>query len=209
MKKKLKVDEWLIFFKRHPEKKLFSKSDLMQLTQTSKSSLSVQLTRLVKTKVINRVAQAWYENPFNTPSAEEIAMVIRHPAYISMEYALSKHGILSQAAYTLTLITTKLPYTYKTKQTVYEYHQIGKSLFWGYKKDETVQIAEPEKALLDLIYIRHIKNKELNINGIASLLNDMSIDEFNLETLQNYSQKYSKKIRKILSQLDLTGKKKK
>ena len=206
MVEKVKVDEWLKFFKQHTEKKLFSLSDLAQLTGISKSVLSVQLTRLIKAKVINRAAQVWYENPFNTPSNEEISMVIRYPAYISMEYALSKHGILSQATYTLTLMTTKLPYIYKTKQTVYEYHQIGKSLFWGFKKDGTVQIAEPEKALLDLIYIRHIKNKELKIDGVASLVNDTSVDELDLETLQKYSKKYSKNTRKILFQLDLIKK---
>ena len=208
MVEKVKVDEWLKFFKQHTEKKLFSLSDLAQLTGISKSVLSVQLTRLIKAKVINRAAQVWYENPFNTPSNEEISMVIRYPAYISMEYALSKHGILSQSAYTITLITTKLPYVYKTKQTIYEYHQIGKSLFWGYKKEGVVLTAEPEKALLDLIYIRHTRSKELSINGIASLTNDMSIDEFNLDKLQKYSEKFSPKARETLYQLNILKKEK-
>lgn len=199
----MKVDEWINFFKKHPEKKLFSISDLAQLTGIGRSSLSVQLTRLVKAKIIHRAAQTWYENPFSNPSAEEISMVIRYPSYLSLEYALSKHGILSQSTYTLTLITTKLPYIYKTKQTVYEYHQICKTLFWGYKKEGTVLTAEPEKALLDLIYIRHIKNKELNIDGIASLVNDMSIDEYNLEKMKKYSKKFSSAIGKILNQLKI------
>ncbi len=199
----MKVDEWIKFFKQHSEKKLFSISDITQLTGIAKSSLSVQLTRLVKAKIIRRAAQTWYENPFSNPSAEEISMVIRYPSYLSMEYALSKHGILSQSAYTLTLITTKLPYTYKTKQTVYEYHQISKSLFWGYQKEGTVLTSEPEKALLDLIYIRHIKNKELNIDGIASLVNDMSINELNLERLEKYSKKFSSTTRETLNQLNI------
>ena len=202
----MKVDEWLGFFKQHSEKKLFSISDLSQLTSIPKSTLSVELTRLVKAKVINRASQLWYENPFNTPSTEEIAMIIRYPTYISMEYALSKHGILSQATYTITLMTTKLPYTYKTKQTIYEYHQISKSLFWGYTKEGIVQIAQPEKALLDLIYIRHIKNKELTIDGIKSLANDMSLEQFNLGTLSKYSQKYSEKTRKILYNIGIIKK---
>jgi predicted transcriptional regulator of viral defense system len=204
----VKVDEWLNFFKKHSEKKLFSLSDLAQLTGISKSVLSVQLTRLVKAKVIKRAAQVWYENPFNTPSNEEIAMAIRYPAYISMEYALSKHGILSQSAYTLTLITTKLPYVYNTKQTLYEYHQITKSLFWGYKKEGTVLIAEAEKALLDLIYIRHIKNKELSIGAISSLTNDMSLDAINLDKLQKYSKEFSSKTRKTLYWLNILKKEK-
>ena len=202
----MKVDEWLNFFKQHQRKKLFSLSDLSQLTGIVKSSLSVQLTRLVKAKVIHRAAQVWYENPFNTPVAEEISMVIRYPSYLSMEYALSKHGILSQSVYALTLITTKPQYTYNTKQTVYEYHQISRSLFWGYKKEGTVLTSEPEKALLDLIYIRLIKNKELNMNGIASLLNDMSMDEFNLQRIQKYSKNFGPKTRKTLYKLKILKK---
>jgi len=202
----MKVDEWLNFFKEHQGKKLFSLSDVAQLTGIPKSSLSVQLTRLVKAKVIQRASQVWYENPFNTPSAEEISMVLRHPAYISMEYALSKHGILSQSVYTLTLITTKPQYVYNTKEMVYEYHQISKSLFWGYQNNETVLAAEPEKALLDLIYIRCIKNKELNIDGIASLINDISTDEFDLEKIRRYSKSFGPKTRKTLYQLKILKK---
>ena len=185
----MKVDEWLNFFRGHREKKLFSLSDLVQLTGENKSSLSVQLTRLVKANVINRAAQVWYENPFNTPSVEEIAMVVRYPSYISMEYALSKHGILSQMAYTLTLMTTKLPYIYKTKQSVYEYHQISPSLFWGYRQEGTVLTAEAEKALLDLIHIRCVSKGDLKLEGMASLVNDMDINVFNSKRLYQYSKK--------------------
>ena len=77
----MKVDEWLNFFKNHSEKKLFNLSDISQLTGEKKTSLSVQLTRLAKSGVINRAAKFWYENPFNPPSAEEISMVIRYPSY--------------------------------------------------------------------------------------------------------------------------------
>ena len=199
----MKVDEWLGFFKQHKEKKLFSLSDLAQLTGEDKSSLSVQLTRLVKAGVISRAAQVWYENPFTPPSFEEVAMVIRYPSYLSMEYALSKHGFLSQAVYTLTLVTTKLPYTYKTDQMVYEYHQISRSLFWGYQQEGTVLTAEPEKALLDIIYLRCVSTGELNMDGVASLVNDMAVYEFDLEKLHQYSKKFSPGTRRVLSELEI------
>ncbi|KAA0014073.1 MAG: hypothetical protein FE037_03000 [Thermoplasmata archaeon] len=51
----LKSDEWLLFFKRHRDKKIFSLSDLSQLTGEDKSSLYVQLTRLVKSGLVKRV----------------------------------------------------------------------------------------------------------------------------------------------------------
>lgn len=194
----MKIDEWLNFFKLHKRKKIFSLSDLSQLTEEDKSLLAVQLNRLVKTGILKRVAYGWYGNPFAPPSLEEIAMVLRYPSYLSMEYALSKHGILSQMVYTLTLVTTKLPYTYRTERAVYEYHQISKKLFWGYKKEEMVQIAEPEKALLDFIYIRYAKNKGLDIERIESLINDMDIKELNSKKLHMYSKKFPPNTGKVL-----------
>lgn len=199
----MKVDEWLSFFKKHRDKKLFSLSDLVQLTGEDKSSLSVQLTRLVKSNVINRAAQVWYENPFSSPSSEEVAMVIRYPSYLSMEYALSKQGVLSQAVYTLTLVTTKLPYTYRTGDIIYEYHQISQSLFWGYQREGVVLTAESEKALLDLIYIRCVSNKELSTAGVASLVNDMDLNDIDSDRLHQYSKKFGSGTRKVLSLLKI------
>lgn len=199
----MKVDEWLDFFKKHKEKKMFSLSDLVQLTGENKTSLSVQLTRLVKANIIHRPTRTWYENPFTTPSNEEIAMVIRHPSYLSLEYALSKHGILSQAVYTLTLVTTKLPYIYQTNQTTYEYHQINRSLFWGYQREGNVLTAEPEKALLDLIHIRCTNTRKLTNNELASLVDDMTVDDLNLKKLHQHSKKFSARTRKILSELKI------
>ena len=203
----MKIDEWLNFFKQHQEKKLFSLSDLVQLTGEKKSSLSVQLTRLVQANVIRRPVQFWYENPFNIPSPEEIAMVIRYPSYLSMEYALSKQGILSQVVHTLTLVTTKLPYVYKNQYVTYEYHQIDKSLFWGYKSEGIVLTAEPEKALLDLVYIRYSRNKKHSFTAIASLINDMSIESLDLDKIRSYSKKFDFSTRRVLSQLGLVLKK--
>ncbi|MFW6121474.1 MAG: type IV toxin-antitoxin system AbiEi family antitoxin domain-containing protein [Petrotogales bacterium] len=199
----MKVDEWLNFFKHHKEKNLFSLADFAQLTGENKSSLSVQLTRLVKTGILSRAAQTWYENPFTPPSPEEVAMVIRYPSYLSMEYALSKHGILSQATYTLTLITTKLPYTYRTTHTVYEYHQISHSLFWGYEKEGTVCTADPEKAFLDLIYIRYMNTGELPMEELSSLVDDMAVDGLDLEKLYQYSKQFNPKTRKALTELKI------
>ncbi|MEA2053548.1 MAG: hypothetical protein U9O96_00285, partial [Candidatus Thermoplasmatota archaeon] len=135
--------------------------------------------------------------------SEEIAMIIRYPSYLSMEYALSKQGILSQRVYTLTLVTTKLPYTYRKDRATYEYHQISHSLFWGYWREGTVLVAEPEKALLDLIYIRCVKNGDLNVEEVNSLVNDMAIDEFDMERLCNYSKKFGSGTRKVLAQLNI------
>lgn len=197
----MKVDEWLAFFRRYGRKKLFSLADLAQLTGESKASLSVQLTRLVQGNVIRRAAREWYENPFNLPSREEVAMVLRPPAYLSLEYALSKHGVLSQAVHTLTLITIRSPYTYRTADATYEYHQIRRSLFWGYTRENGVALADPEKALLDLVYIRHVMTDELGDRALASLVDDMDVAAIQEDRLRRYAGRFPPKVATVVHHL--------
>ncbi|GFP37385.1 hypothetical protein HKBW3S44_01065 [Candidatus Hakubella thermalkaliphila] len=117
-------------------------------------------------------------------------MVLRHPSYISLEYALAKEGILSQTVFTITLITIKLPYTFNFNGTTFEYHQIARRLFWGYRLDGRANVAWPEKALLDLIYIRHLKTRKLSATRLHSLLEDMYLQELDRERLWSFAVKF-------------------
>ena len=180
------MNEWLDFFREHRGKKLFSLQDLSQLAGEKRDSLIVQLNRLVESNLIEREARGWYGNPFNPPDPEEVAMVLRYPSYLSMEYALSKQGILSQRVYTLTSITTKLPYTYERDKATYEYHQVKRSFFYGFEDEDGVRIAVPEKALLDLIYIRR---REMSVENLRSLVDDMYLEELDKERFEKLLRK--------------------
>ena len=201
----MKVDEWLVLFKQHSSKKLFSVSDLFQLIDEPKTSLMVQLTRLTQAKIITRVAHGWYANPFSQPTSEEVSMVLRVPCYLSLEYALSRQGILSQRPYTITLVTTQPPYTFQGEDLQYEYHQIHKSLFWGYIQEKTIGIAHSEKALLDLLYIRGVCTKELSLNAFRSLLEDMDLETLNKRRLEEYIRRFGKRTRTLATQLNLVS----
>lgn len=201
----MKIDKWLDFFRKNKNKSLFTFSDLVLLTGENRSSIAVHLSRFVKSGIIEHPVRNWYINPFQAPSSEELAMVIRYPSYLSMEYALSKHGILSQNVFTHTLITTKLPYIFRTKESIFEFHQVKKSLFWGYRKEGIVQIAEPEKALLDLVYIRTVRRRNLKRDALVSLIDDMYQEDFDKKRLYKYANRYDKTTRKILSQLMVKG----
>mgnify|MGYP000589707041 CR=1 FL=1 len=186
----MRTTQWLDFFRRYPKKKLFSLADLEQMTGLPKDRLQVELSRLVGRGVLRRLVRKWYANPFAPPSVEEVAMVLRHPSYISLEYALAKEGILSQTAFTVTLITTKLPYTFNLDGAAFEYHQIARRLFWGYRFDGRANVAWPEKALLDLIYIRHLKTRELSAARLHSLLQDMYLEELDRERLRSFTARF-------------------
>ena len=128
-------------------------------------------------------------------------MLIRYLSYLSMEYALSKHGILSQNVFTFTLITTKLPYVFRTHDNIFKYHQVKRSLFWAYLKEGSVQIAESEKALLDLIYIRLVRGRDMKTRVLSSLIEDMYIEDIDQKKLSQYAKRYDETTRKILAKL--------
>ena len=196
----MRTADWMRLFKEHRRKKLFSLADLVQLTDEKRPSLLVQLSRLEKAGLVDRVARGWYANPFNPPALDEIATAIRFPSYISLEYALARHSVLSQFPYTVTLVTTLPPALHQTHRTRFEYSHISRRLFWGYRYEEGVPVAEPEKALLDLIHIRHVRTRELDPTRLASLLDDMYLDELNMDRLQDYAKRFDARTRDALTQ---------
>lgn len=199
----MRTSQWLDFFRRHVEKKIFALADIEQMTGLPKSHLQVELGRLAARGVLRRLARQWYANPFAPPSIEEAAMVLRYPSYISLEYALAQEGVLSQAPFTVTLVTTKLPYTFHLDGTTLEYHQIARRLFWGYRFDGRANVALPEKALLDLIYIRHLKTQELTATRLHSLFDDLYLEELDRERLWSFAARfgppYAKRLTAILA----------
>lgn len=194
----MKIHEWLQFFKKYEDIKLFHISFLKQYVDESKSTLYKQLYLLVDRDILKRVSRGWYENPFNAPTIEEIAMKLRYPSYISMETLLSDRNILSQGIQKLTLMNLNRSYTFKVKKYLLDYHQLSKDLFWfGYETSNGIHKAYPEKALLDFLYIYYTKKHE-DKETIFSYLDDMYFEMFNKARLQRYLQKFPPSVEQIL-----------
>jgi len=198
----MRVEAWLGFFRGHPQKRLFSFTDLVNLTGEPARSLSVQLSRLAASGIIQRPAKGWYENPFSPPTSEDVAMVLRYPSYLSLEYALSAHGILSQTVQTLTLVTIKLPYTVRTQGVVYEYHQIRKDLFWGFTTHGFVTMADPEKAFLDFLYLRYLRGRRTSPD-VRVLVDGLRLDALDVRRLRRYASVFGATMMAILTTLGL------
>lgn len=197
----MKLTDWLRFFREHPEKPLFKVADLAQLTDLHPGGLATQLKRLVQDGVLQRPVRGWYINPFRTPTNEEIAMVLRSPSYLSLEYALSAASILSQWSFRLTLVTTGTPYLFTKEHPRFEYHHLGRTLFYGYRMRDGVAWADPEKALLDLIYLRHLKTGKLDEDRLRSLLGDMYLEDLDQKLLQEYAEPFAPYARRLLALL--------
>lgn len=147
----------------------------------NRRSLRVALNRLEKDGLITRVSKGWIcIEPCET---WEIVKTIFPSAYISMEWALHYHEILDQVYSIITLIWLGKPRIIRNKNYVFEFHRIKPKLYFGF--DEK-RIAEPEKALLDTIYIRKVFPREINI------------DLLDIHKILKYSKIYPKRIENIV-----------
>lgn len=104
---------------------------------------------------------------------EYLAGQIIRPSYLSLEYVLAKHQILSEPARSITSITTKT-----TRETInfvgaFRYYSITEKLFIGYNvkyfSGAPVLEAGKSKALFDYLYLRFLKNEPVNARSIEDL----------------------------------------
>lgn len=151
---------------RSSPKSYFSTAEIGNYLGVNKPTLKVTLSRLVKQKRLRRLIRGYFSLPQKTPDAEQLAVEFNHPSYLSLEYALSIHGILSQVPSRLTLVTPKRSAAYDFGGTAIEYSHVKSSLFFGYTIIRQTQMARPEKALLDELYLIGLKKRKLDLKGL-------------------------------------------
>ena len=107
-----------------------------------------------------------------------IANRVHEPSYLSLESALSFHGIIPEGVYMTTSLTTNRTIRLSMAGSSYSYSSIRNDLFFGYELIETayhhrkIRMAEPVKALIDFFYLHPEYNTEqeilqLRLNGPA------------------------------------------
>lgn len=136
---------------RDYKKKVFSLREIARLAGISRPAAGMILLRAEKKGVVSRVANCWI-NRMDPPELLEIAFALVSPSYLSFESALYQQGLLSQSPRgALTVATSKRPRRIETPLGTIEFIHLKPSLFFGYNSQRT---AYPEKAWLDLLYIR-------------------------------------------------------
>lgn len=92
-----------------------------------------------------------------------VANSIYKPSYISLESALSYHNLIPEAVYLITAISTRKTVDFETPIAHYSYRHVKEELFFGYEMvqvgDYKVKIANPEKTILDYLYIKMIDER--------------------------------------------------
>ncbi|WP_370819763.1 type IV toxin-antitoxin system AbiEi family antitoxin domain-containing protein [Gemmiger formicilis] len=119
-----------------------------------------KLARMVQNKECIPIIQGLYETDSSTPGYR-LANCICTPSYLSFEFALSYHGLIPEAVYNFTSATfeKKKKKIYKTPFGIFTYRDVPSAVYpYGItcfsEQGYAIQIASPEKALCDELYIQ-------------------------------------------------------
>lgn len=121
-----------------------------QLTRWTASGKVIQLRRGVYL-----LARPWRRVE---PHPFLVANELQRPSYVSLESALSHHGLIPEAVPVTTSVTTGRPGAFDTPVGRFRYRHLHDEAFFGYRRapvfrDQETRVAEAEKALLDLVYL--------------------------------------------------------
>lgn len=176
------------------DKPYFTVADFEKILSGSRDVLYVTLNRLVKSGVLIRLRKGVYQPAFQSLELEKTANELYYPSYLSFESALSRYGILSQIPYSLTFATARTTKKQSLAGREVEYRQLKNGLFFGYNLVGGIYIAEPEKAVLDQLYL-------ISKGKAASDTSEWSLAGLDQEKLLNYSKKFPKIVQKRIEEL--------
>ena len=158
-----------------------------------------QLTRWVKKGYLLKIKNGIYifKRDYEKIKGEEIAAAIYQPSYLSLESALSAYGLIPEIVYSYVSVTGKTNRTFDNKFGHFIYRHLKTELFWGYREVRTSSgwylIAEPEKAILDYLYLNLSKiNSESDFENLR-FNEDRLCETLNRDKFLQYMQAFETK----------------
>jgi len=162
-----KLLDWHSFEKRLKDKNIliFSRLDVGRIFGSSSAAASLLLHRYAKKGLITRVKRGLYtfEGVSAVPTLY-LANRLYEPSYVSLEFALSYHRVIPETVYEVTSVTTRNTQRFHAIHKIFSYRRIKKEAFTGYAAMRrgafSFFIADPEKAFVDLAYLKTIRQKD-------------------------------------------------
>ncbi len=172
---------------------IFSKNDIVL---AGGKIYDYQLTLWVKKGYLLKIKNAIYifKRDYEKIKGEEIAATLYQPSYLSLESALSAYGFIPEIVYSYVSVTGKTNRIFDNKFGHFIYRHLKTELFWGYREVRTdtgrYLIAEPEKAVLDYLYLNLSKiNSESDFENLR-FNEDRLHETLNREKFLQYLQAF-------------------
>ena len=148
----------------------YTRQNLEIILGSNRRTLDYRISKLLSDSILDMVKPGFYINKIlllqssrKEEFLEYVGGVAKYPSYVSLEYALSKYGLIPEGIFAITYITTKKTGEYSSKSTTFKYRNIKSELFTGYETREfnnaNYLFAKKFKALFDFIYLTPLGNK--------------------------------------------------
>jgi predicted transcriptional regulator of viral defense system len=172
---------------------------LVRKYKLSEPSVRNALRRYESKGLVERISTKIYINHFNQHfSSRDLVNTLRSNSYISLESALVDRGVITQNPSVLTCVTPRYPQTFRSKSVTVVYRKISPDLYWGFEEKSTryneYLIAEPEKALLDWVYLTRQE-------GLPTPLDEINLQFLNTGKLRAYAERFPKTVNVTIKDL--------
>jgi hypothetical protein len=184
--------DWNNFLNHFASRPLFH-SSMLDVFPDPPAHRQVQLSRWTRAGKLSQVSRSWYiiEKPWRKheiPLAV-IANSVVHPSYLSLEWALQFYDMIPEHVPNPTSITTGRGMQFEAQGGLFLYYHVQPSFFKGYRQEMLggfkVNIAYPEKALLDKIYL-FLQRDPFSLAWLEGLrLQD--VKDFDLQRFEAYA----------------------
>jgi len=182
---------------------VFSMDDLLKIFSSEKDILKQQISYWRKRGWIRTLKKGLYEIKYpkrKMLSDLFIANKLYEPSYVSLETALSYYSLIPEVAMGVTSVTTKPTREFRNHYGFFSYRTVVGRAYLGYGlidfQGQKVKIAEPEKALLDYIYL----NKSLD--GLR--FNKRKLNDLDRDKILKYASIFNKTVvEKVNEYVDL------
>src|ERR1700737_2473460 len=149
--------------------------------------------------LVERVSTKIYINHLNQQFSPRAPVnVLRPEVFVSLESAMVDKGITSQSPSVLTCVTPGYPQSFRTKSVSIVYRKVSPDLYWGYEQKATrynkYLIAEPEKALLDWIYL-------IRQEGLPPPFDELQLQSLNSAKLRKYAERFPRTVEAAIKDL--------
>jgi len=153
--------------------------------------------RWTRKGLLIRLRQGYYTFPEYKSKADftlYFANRIYRPSYVSLHTALAFYGMIPEAVVQITSVTSLKTAGFSNAFGEFSYKSVRQDLMFGYDfkpiaDGRTIQLAKPEKALLDLLYLYPFYNTGQELEGLR-LDEDFMQDDLDRELMEEFALQF-------------------
>ena len=179
------------------KKTFFGFQDISNALGITHASAQVAAHRYVQNGMLIRIkpnifvlAENW--NNFSTEEKFQTANLLQVPSYVSLTTALEYYEITTQIQRNfIECVSIRRTFTKKIHDLSIRFSKVSEKLYFGFEKKNSMYIAQPEKALIDALYLASFGKYSLDIAAISK-------NKFNQKILSKMVAAYPERTKNMM-----------